>query len=147
MIGMGSLSVSGSDKLSDAFARIQDIPFSVTSEALDAMAEVAVREIRDTGETMGVRDDNSDDHILDHLITKKARKTDDGGRKKISYSGTRRRGNTDTRNAEIAFVNEYGKRGQPARPFMRTALSQHADLISEPAEKIVGDWIENEYKK
>ena len=147
MIGMGSITCTGSDKLSDAFARIQDIPFSVTAEALDAMAEVAVREIRDTGETMGIRDENSDVHILDHIITKKARKTDDGGRKKISFDGTRRRGNTDTRNAEIAFVNEYGKRGQPARPFMRTALSQNADLISEPGEKIVGDWIENEYKK
>ena len=147
MIGMGSLSVSGSDKLSDAFARSPDIPFSVTSEALDAMAEVAVREIRDTGEMMGVRDENSDVHILDHLITKKARKTDDGGRKKISYSGTRRRGHTDTRNAEIAFVNEYGKRGQPARPFMRTALERNTELISEPGERIIGDWIEKEYKK
>lgn len=147
MIGMGSLSVSGSDKLSDAFARIQDIPFSVTAEALDAMADVAVREIQDTGETMGVWDENSDVHILDHIVTKKAKKTDDGGRKKISFDGTRRRGNTETRNAEIAFVNEYGKRGQPARPFVRTALEQNGELISEPGEKIIGDWIENEYKK
>jgi hypothetical protein len=147
VIGMGKIACTGSDKLNEAFARIQDIPFAVTEEALNAMADVAVREIRDTGESMGVRDENSNVHILDHLITKKAKKTDDGGRKKISFDGTRHRGNTDTRNAEIAFVNEYGKRGQPARPFMRTALSQNADLISEPGEKIIGDWIENEYKK
>lgn len=147
MTGMGKIVVSGSDKLTEAFARIQDIPFSVTAEALDAMADVAVREIQDTGETMGVRDENSDVHILDHIVTKKAKKTDDGGRKKISFDGTRRRGNTETRNAEIAFVNEYGKRGQPARPFMQTALGQNAELISEPGEKIIGDWIENEYKK
>ena len=91
MIGMGSLSVSGSDKLSDAFARIQDIPFSVTSEALDAMAEVAVREIRDTGETMGVRDENSDVHILDHLITKKAKE------ERRSATAERGAGETPTR--------------------------------------------------
>ena len=147
MTGMGKIGVSGSDKLTEAFARIQDIPFSVTAEALDAMAAVAVEEIRDTGLTMGVRDDDSDVHILDHIITKRAKKTDDGGRKRISFDGTRRRGNTDTRNGEIAFINEYGKRGQPARPFMRTALEQNAELISEPGEKIIGDWIENEYKK
>jgi hypothetical protein len=113
----------------------------------DKTPKKAVEEIRDTGLTMGVRDEDSDVHILDHIITKRAKKTDDGGRKRISFDGTRRRGNTDTRNGEIAFVNEYGKRGQPARPFMRTALEQNAELISEPGEKIIGDWIENEYKK
>jgi len=147
VIGMGKIACTGSDKLTEAFASIRDIPFSVTEQALDAMAAVAVREIHDTGEMMKIRDEGSNVHILDHIVTKKATKTDDGGRKKISFDGTRHRGNTDTRNAEIAFVNEYGKRGQEARPFMRTALEQNGDLISEPGEKIIGDWIENEYRK
>ena len=147
MIGMARIAVTGSDKINGAFQRIQEIPFSVTEQALDAMAGVAMREIIDTGMAMGVRDEESNVHILDDLVTKKAKKTNDGGRKTISFKGSRRRGNTETREAEIAFVNEYGKRGQPARPFMRTALEQNADLISEPGEKIVGDWVEKEYKK
>ncbi len=147
MIGMSRLAVTGSDKLNDAFARIQDIPFSVTEEALGAMAEVAMVEIRETGDYFGVRDEDSNVHILDNLISKKATKTDDGGRKVITFDGTRHRGNTTTRNAEIAFVNEYGKRGQPARPFIHTALDRNANLISEPGETIIGDWIENEYNK
>lgn len=147
MIGMGKIAVTGSDMLNDAFARIQDIPFSVTEEALDAMAAVAKQEIRDTGLYMGIRDEDSNVHILDNIKTKKAKKTDDGGREKITFDGTRHRGNTNTRNAEIAFVNEYGKRGQAARPFMRTTFERNAELISEPGERIIGDWIEKEYKK
>lgn len=144
---MANLTFTGSQELNDAFLRIRDIPFSVTEQALDAMAAVAAREIKSTGEYMGVRDENSDVHILDNIVTKKAKKTDDGGREKITFDGTRKRGSTSTRNAEIAFVNEYGKRGQEARPFMKTALQQNEELISSPGEKIIGDWIENEYKK
>lgn len=144
---MGKLSFTGSSELNDAFARVSNIPFDVTEEALTAMADVAMKEIRDTGNYMGVRDDDSAVHILDTLVSKRAKRTDDGGRKAITFNGTRRRGNTETRNAEIAFVNEYGKRGQPARPFIRTALEQNEERISAPGVKIVGDWIEENFKK
>ena len=125
--GMANLTFTGSSELNDAFTRISEIPWPVTEQALDGMAKVAAAEIKSTGEYMGVRDD--------------------GGREKITFDGTRRRHNTSTRNAEIAFIQEYGKRGQDARPFMKTALEKNEALISEPAMKIVGEWIENEYKK
>lgn len=143
---MASLELQGFDSLEDAFRRIADIPFSVTEEALDAMAEVAKEKIRSTGESMGVRDPESDTHILDKLKRNKAKKTDSGGYETITFTGSRTRGNTKTRNAEIAFVNEYGKRGQAARPFIGTAMNKDADAIQDPADKIIGDWIENEFK-
>ena len=145
--GMANLTFTGSSELNDAFTRISEIPWPVTEQALDGMAKVAAAEIKSTGEYMGVRDENSDVHILDHITTKKAKRTDDGGYEKITFDGTRRRGKTTTRNAEIAVVNEYGKRGQDARPFMRTALSQNEELISDPGVKILGDWIEENFKK
>ena len=43
---MASLELYGLDELNDAFRRISDIPPSVTTEALDAMAEVAAEKIR-----------------------------------------------------------------------------------------------------
>lgn len=146
---MANLKFSGSDQLNEAFSKIHDMPFSVTEQALDAMAEVAASEIRSTGSYMGVRDEKSDVHILDKIVTKKAKKTEDGGRKAITFDGTRSRGRNGikTRNAEIAFVNEYGKRGQPARPFIRTALEKNSEKISEPGEKIIGDWIEENFNK
>ena len=144
---MATLELTGFDDLEDAFRRISEIPFDVTAEALDAMASVAADAIRSTGESMGVRDPESDVHILDRIKPRKPKKTTEGGYEMISFTGTRRRGNTTTRNAEIAFVNEYGKKGQPARPFIGTAMNRSADRIQDQAEKVIGDWIENEFNQ
>lgn len=144
---MAKLELYGFEDLDAAFARIADIPFEVTEDALDAMAEVAVDKIRSTGESMGVRDPESDVHILDKIKRLKAKETQEGGYENITFEGSRTRDNTKTRNAEIAFVNEYGKRTQPARPFIRQALSAHEDEIYAPGEKIVGDWLEDEWTK
>lgn len=144
---MPSLELLGFEDLSDAFARISNIPKNVTEDALKAMAAVAAAKIRSTGEAMGVRDPKSDVHILDKIKTAKPKVTASGGYANITFSGTRTRGKTKTRNAEIAFVNEYGKRGQPARPFIGTAMTKNADTISAPGEEIVGDWIEKEFQK
>ena len=145
---MASLELYGLDELNDAFRRISDIPASVTEEALDAMAEVAADKIRAKGDSMGIRDPESDVHILDKIKkASKAKKTDSGGYLNISFSGSRRRGKTTTRNAEIAFVNEYGKKGQPARPFIGTAMSRNEEAISDPAEKVIGDWIEDTFRR
>lgn len=145
---MAKFETFGFEDLQDALERISDIPFGVIEEALDGMADVAADKIRSTGESMGVRDPESDVHILDKIKkASKAKKTDSGGYLNISFSGSRRRGKTSTRNAEIAFVNEYGKRGQPARPFIGKAMTQYEKQITAPAEKVIGDWIEKEFNK
>ena len=143
---MASLELQGFDSLEDAFKRIADIPFDVTAEALNGMAEVAAAKIKAQGESMGVRDPESTEHILDKIKRGKAKQTKEGGSESISFSGTRLRGKTRTRNAEIAFVNEYGKRGQAARPFIGLAMTQNAEAIQKPAEKVIGDWIERTFK-
>ena len=137
---MAKLDIQGFDDLNDAFGRVSSIPFEITAKALSAMGEVAAGKIRQSGESMGVRDPESQVHILDKIKANKPKETKDGGYAEITFSGTRTRGRTRTRNAEIAFVNEYGKRGQPARPFIATAAEQYADQIAEPGEKIVADW-------
>lgn len=142
---MASLELNGFDGLEDAFRRISEIPFEVTEEALDAMAAVAAEKIREQGESMGVRDPDSDVHILDRIKAGKAKKTESGGYESITFSGSRTRGSTRTRNAEIAFVNEYGKRGQPARPFIGTAMTRNEEAIQEPADKVIGGWIEQNF--
>lgn len=144
---MATLELQGFEDLEDAFRRISEIPFDVTAEALDKMADTAAEKIRSTGEAMGVRDPESDTHILDKIKPRKAKKTEYGGYEMISFTGSRSRGKSRTRNAEIAFVNEYGKKGQPARPFIGTAMSRGADQIQDQAEKVIGDWIENEFGK
>lgn len=145
---MASFELYGFDGLDDALRRIADIPDGVITRALDEMAEIAADKIVAQGESMGVRDPESGEHILDKVAPSgKAKRTDAGGYKMISFKGKRRRGRTDTRNAEIAFVNEYGKQGQTARPFIGTALNKNETAITDPAEKIIGDWIEQEFAK
>lgn len=143
---MASLDVYGFEDLEDAMRRISEIPFEVTEKALDAMASVAADKIRTQGESMGVRDPDSDTHILDKIKRAKARKTDDGGYENITFTGSRTRNGITTRNAEIAFVNEYGKRGQAARPFIGLAMTQNETAIQDAAEEVIGDWIERTFQ-
>lgn len=144
---MARLEIEGFDELDAALKRIGNVPDSVKTQALDAMAAVAKEKIRATGEAMGVRDPDSNVHILDKLTTTKAKLTESGGREDVTFSGSRRRGNTTTRNSEIAFVNEYGKQGQPARPFIGQAMTRNEKEIAAPGIEILGDWIEKEFDK
>lgn len=143
---MATLELLGFEDLDDAFKRIGDFPEDVKIDALDAMAQVAAERIKQTGEAMGVRDPESTVHILDKVTRNKAKMSWSGGYEDITFAGTRMRGNTRTRNAEIAFINEYGKRGQEARPFIGKAMTQYEEQIAAPGEKIVGDWIEKEFE-
>ena len=144
---MASLEFNGFDALEDAYLRIADIPWDVTEQALNAMAEEAAKKIRDSGESMNIRDPESNIHILDRIKPTKAKQTENGGYQQITFSGTRTRNGVKTRNAEIAYINEYGKRGQPARPFMLRAMEDGADDISARAETVLGDWTEKEFTR
>ncbi len=138
---------SAMDELQKAFKSIENVTDQVKIDALDSMAKVAKEKIRATGESMGVRDSESSVHILDNITTTKAKLSKTGGYEDITFKGTRTRGKTKTRNAEIAFVNEYGKRGQPARPFIGTAMSKNEKEIAEAGAEVLGDWIEKEFQK
>ena len=144
---MASFSVSGMDELQAAFGRIGEIPWNVTEEALNGMAEVTAAKMRAQGEAMGVRDPESDVHILDTIKPVKAKQDDDGGHQDITFAGKRTRHGKQTRNAEIAFINEFGKRGQPARPFIGTGMANNEEAITDPGAKVIGDWIENEFQR
>ena len=96
---------------------------------------------------MGIKDPDSNVHILDTIKAKKPKKTDAGGYADITFEGSRQRGRTRTRNAEIAFVNEYGKRNQAARPFIGTAMTQNEEAIAAPGAETIGDWIETTFSK
>jgi len=52
----------------------------------------------------------------------------------VTYTGTNRRGN---RNAEVAFLNEYGARGKAARPFNLKAVQRGEQAILRRMEDII----------
>ena len=144
---MAKLDIEGMDELNAALGRIASVPQSVTGQALGEMAAIAAAATKRSGESMGVRDPESSVHILDKITTAKPKFTAAGGYQDITFSGSRRRGSKSTRNAEIAFINEYGKRGQPARPFMGQAMTQNEAKIADAGGEVLGDWIEKEFTR
>lgn len=144
---MAQINLDGLNAIDEMFSNLGEIPWDVTSDGLDAMAEAAEKQVKQSGTALGVRDPESNVHILDKITHTKPKKTASGGSSDVTFSGTRTRGRTRTRNAEIAFINEYGKRGQAPRPFIRQAAEQGADAIASPGEKIIGDWFEKAASK
>lgn len=137
---MATISLEGFDELSEMFRELAPIPDDVLTEALNDMAKVAEAAVRAQGQALGVRDPQSQVHILDVITHTKPKTDKDGGVSNVTFSGTRTRGRTRTRNAEIAFVNEYGKRGQAPRPFIRLAAESDGDKIADAGEKVIGAW-------
>lgn len=145
---MATLELEGFDELAAAYLRIMEIPWPVMEKSLDEMAEAGLQAIKSQGEAMGVRDPESDVHILDSLKRRKAKKTDSGGYEDVAFSGSRLRheGGKRTRNAVIAFENEYGNRNQAARPFVDLGINRDADEILDGADSIL-DWMEEEFNR
>lgn len=48
----------------------------------------------------------------------------------------------DRRNAAIAFINEYGARGTPARPFMTKAVDDKEEEAQDAGEAVFETWHE-----
>lgn len=145
---MAEFTIDGLDEIIAAFARTSDVPDGIKKNALVAMANVAQNKEKSVGEAKGVRDPESNVHVLDSFKINAPKIGKDGGSIDITFSGSRTRGNTTTRNAEIAFINEYGAndRGIPARQFISTALAEAGDEINDAGADIIHDWIENNFK-
>lgn len=140
---MASLELEGFEDLATSLQRFAAIPEEELKRMVVNMAETALPKIKSKGEALGVRDPMSDVHILDKMKIGKFKKTLTGGYVDITFSGTRMRNETRTRNAEIAFVNEYGKRSQRARPFIGLALTENEDEILAQADEAFGDWADD----
>ena len=141
------LDLTGYDELIKAFDRISEVPDEITEKALLAMGEVAAEKIRSTGNAYGVHDPNSNVHVLDKVKINKPKKTDTGGYADVTFSGTRTRGGKQVRNAEIAFLNEYGKKNQAARPFVGEAMTKNEEQIIRAGAEIIQDWFERDFQK
>lgn len=143
---MARLDLSGYDELINAFSRLADAPEEVTSKTLSEMEAVAADKIRESGRAYGIYDQESTVHVLDNIKMNEPKMTDTGGYADITFAGSRTRHNKTTRNAEIAFINEYGKTKQTARPFVGEAINKNADAIAEAGLAVL-DWAEKEFQR
>ena len=146
---MAEFMTNGLVDLSDFFDKLGIIPDDVQADMLNAEADIVEKAQLAQGKSMGVHRTGV---TLTSIQKGKVFNPERGKAIKITFEGNN---DADTRNAEVAFLNEYGVyrdgishnrrkavkgKEQPARPFIRLANEEAADPAVEAAAKIFGDW-------
>lgn len=139
---MARFDVYGIADLYSDLAALSDLPQSVSDEILNAEADViveaqkrAIAEMQHGPNYTGIS--------AESIKKGRIRKGKDGPYISIYPQGSRNRKGKSYRNGEIAFVNEYGKRGQPGRPAIRTANEQAADKATEAGIKVYNEFLDS----
>ena len=110
---MANLSTSGLEEIIGGFDAIAEIPDEVVLEMLVAEAEVIAPAQEAEARAMLSGKYSTGETAQSISYDKKLKKTSDGRAIYVYPKGTRRHGNK-RRAAEVAFVDEFGKQGQPA---------------------------------
>ena len=131
------ISTEGFDQLQISLEQLAAMPDAVIGEMLVAGGEVIKEAHQAKIEQMGAVDTGA----LAASI-KLGRPNTKAGTIEIRPSGTRKRGNTVTRNEEIGYITEYGKAGQPGRPWMREANAESEDKAVEAAAKPFNQYLD-----
>lgn len=134
---MGRFNVSGIDGLESLFNHIESIPYWVLEDMLDKQADVVVTAQRATAESM-LEGPYNKKAVKAAIKKGKTKRRKDGLVKYVTFNGSQH----GSRLAEIAFVNEFGKKGQKARPFVTAANEKCANETQIAAEKVFDDWVE-----
>ena len=140
---MADLSYHGLDELSFSLQELENLPDEIKAEMLTAQADVVADAQRMSAITFGVIKTGTT-----RLSIKKGRPGrrkgvlgisvyPHGERIRVTRNGKVRK----YRNAEIAFVYEYGKRGQKARPFIKAANESSAGESARVAMEIYDRWL------
>lgn len=126
---MAEFSCNGLDELMLSLQEIAAIPEDVQDEMLQAGADVVAQAQREKVKAYGIYDGSSPRHVADTIKPGRVKLKKGQRVIYVTPAGSRRRGKSVTRNAEILFVNEYGKRGQKARPAIRDANEACAEQM------------------
>ena len=136
---MARFEVNGIAGLCNDFAALAALPDSVTDEILEAEADVIVEAQQKTMLRM-LKGPYSTGDTARSIRKGKVKKNKRGKYISISPQGKNRRGE---RHAAVAFINEYGKRGQPARPAIRTANAEAESAATEAGEKVYHAYLDS----
>lgn len=134
---MAKLTVNGFDDLQADLEALISMTDSMTDDILDTQSEIIVSTQTETASKMW-KGPYSTGKTAQSIKKGKVKKSGESKSVMIAPKGRNRKGE---RNAAVAFVNEYGKRGQPGRPAIRTANEQAGDKIAAVGEKVVDEYL------
>lgn len=138
---MATFSINGIDDCLDDFKAMLEGGKDLANDMLLAEADIVEDKQKSVGRSMGVYDETSNIHVVNKIGHTKIKKDSDGYKMFVYPQGKRTRNGITTTNSEIAFINEYGKSGQPARPFITTANAQAEAKAIDAAEKVYDNWL------
>lgn len=137
---MAEISTSGLEELLPDMEAIAEIPDAVILEMLAAEAGVIAPAQAAEARAMGVVDTGKTAGSI--TFDKKLKATKDGKAIYVYPKGSRSDGSR-RRVAEVAFVNEFGKEGQPARPFINTANARKGDEAVKAAAEVYDNFLKS----
>lgn len=138
---MAEFRAVGLDELALSLQEIAEIPEDIQDEMLRAQGNIVAQAQRESAQRYGIQRTGT---LIRSIKPGKVKLDKHGSRVLyVTPVGSRVRGGKKTTNAEIAFLNEYGTRGQRARPFMRDANERSAEAATQAAADIYYRWQES----
>lgn len=145
---MAKVEFKGIDEVVTSLTELSEMPDEVIDAMLNARADVVVEaqraEARKLGKEYRNRKQRKDysKGLTARSIQKGKVKVKDGQRVLfITPIGSRKRGKTVTRNAEIAFLDEFGTRTIQARNFLRKANEKCADAATAAEFEVYSQYL------
>lgn len=145
---MANFSVDGLDEFMLSMQQVAELPNDVIDDMLNAGADVAAEAQRKEAAVV-LRGEYATGTTALSIKKGKVKLHKDGYRViYVTPTGTRKRGKrkiSKTRNAEIAFVNEFGvpHHGIPARPFISTANEKSAAATTAAQAEVYNKFLES----
>lgn len=141
---MARLEFDGLDSLMDDLDSLAHLPDRVVEDVLNAGADVLVPAQRAEISSRW-RGKYSEGISAKSVKKSKVKKTKDGGAVHIYPQGTRKRGKKRIRNAEVAFINEYGapKRGIAPRPAIAAANAKAEQTAADAGEQVFNAYLDS----
>ena len=141
---MARLAFDGLDSLMDDLDSLAHLPDRVVEDVLNAGADVLVPAQRAEISSRW-RGKFSEGISAKSVKKSKVKKTKDGGAVHIYPQGTRKRGKKRIRNAEVAFINEYGapKRGIAPRPAIAAANAKAEQAAADAGERVFNAYLDS----
>lgn len=130
------MTASGLSDYMRCLQKITEIQKETLLEMVDSKAEIIEEKHRETASTM-LQGKYYKGAVAASVKRSKARMNKRQGPNSIIRFKGEQHGN---RLAEIAFVNEYGKKNQPARRFIKMALETGAEPGTKAAARVLFDW-------
>lgn len=135
---MARLVYSGTADLVSDLNTVLRIPDYIKNEMLYVGAEVIAEKQKQNAPA-------NTGKLRESIIISKIKTNPGGGTATIAFDGIHhvsKKNGREARNAEVAYVNEYGKKGQTATQFIRRSNEQAAGPAAEAAAKVYSEWLD-----